>query len=131
LGHFFLISASFLQRPFPVDPPDRLAQPPEVFTEKLTFILEYCGIHSMSDCIAERILDHADKSGYLDGYLPVNRRYGEISDVELIRAIDRLTSDHGASRINDSPIALKLINWVLAGGRFSGNSSLDTGAESL
>jgi len=48
----------------------------------------------MSDCIAERILGHAD-SGYLDGDLPVNRRYGEITHEELIRANDGLTFDQG------------------------------------
>jgi len=66
-----------------------------------------CSRSDVPDRIAERILGHADKSGYLDGGLPVNRRYGEISDKELIRAIEKLTFDHGDSRINGRPVVLK------------------------
>ncbi|HTY25604.1 MAG TPA: hypothetical protein VMC85_20920, partial [Desulfomonilaceae bacterium] len=83
------------------------------------------------DRIAERILGHADKGGYLDGDLPVNRRYGEISDEELVRAIDKLTFDHGDSRINGRPVVLKPVSYLLAGGRFSQNEVLDSDAESL
>jgi len=74
---------------------------------------------------------HADKIGYLDGDLPVNRRCGEISDDEPIRAIDKLTFDHGESRINGRPLVLKSFSWVLAGGQFSGEGGLDSTAESL
>ena len=55
----------------------------------------------------------------------------EISHQELIRAIDRLTFDHGDSRIDGRPVVFNPVRWVLAGGRSSGNSALDTSAESL
>ena len=90
-----------------------------------------CARSGISDRIAERILGHSDKEGYLDGDLAVNRRYGEISDQELIEAIDRLTFNHGDSRIEGKPVVLHPVSWVLAGGRFSGNSSLDMNVESL
>jgi len=38
--------------------------------------------------MSERIMGHSDKSGNLDGHLSVSRRYGEISEEELIQAID-------------------------------------------
>ena len=90
-----------------------------------------CSRSGVSDRIAERIMGHSDSDGFLDGDLAVNRRYGEISDEELIKAIDKLTFDHGDSRINGRPVVLKPVSWVLAGGRFSENSSLDTSSESL
>lgn len=35
---------------------------------------------------------------------------GEISEDELVRAIDRLTFNHGDSRINGRPVVLKPVN---------------------
>jgi hypothetical protein len=67
----------------------------------------------------------------LDGDLPVSQRYGEISDDELLQAIDKLTFSHGDSRINGRPVVLKSVSWVLAEGRFSEKPALDTGAETL
>ncbi|MGO9570507.1 MAG: tyrosine-type recombinase/integrase [Desulfomonilaceae bacterium] len=90
-----------------------------------------CARSGISDRIAERILGHADKSGYLDGDLPVSQRYGEISDDELVQAIDKLTFNHGDSRINGRPVVLKSVSWVLAGGRFSEKQALDTETETL
>lgn len=90
-----------------------------------------CARSGISDRIAERILGHADKSGYLDGDLPVSQRYGEISDDELVRAMDKLTFNHGDSRINGRPLILKTVSWVLAKGRFSEKPALDSDAESL
>jgi hypothetical protein len=54
-----------------------------------------------------------------------------ISHQKPIRAIDRLTFNQGDSRIDGRPMVLNPVGWVLAGGRFSGNSALDTSAESL
>jgi len=90
-----------------------------------------CSRSGISDRIAERIMGHSDSEGYLDGDLPVNRRYGEISDEELIQAIDRLTFDHGDSRINGRPVILKSVSWVLAKGQFSEERALDTNTETL
>ena len=90
-----------------------------------------CSRSDIPDRIAERILGHSDRDGYLDGDLAVNRRYGDVSDDELIRAIDRLTFDHGDSRINGRPVVLNPVSWMLAEGRFSGKSALDTNAETL
>jgi len=90
-----------------------------------------CSRSYIPDRLAERILGHSDKSGYLDGDLLVNRRYGDISDDELVRAIDKLTFDHGDSRINGRPLGLKPVSWVLAKGRFSKEQALDSDAESL
>jgi len=56
-------------------------------------------------------MGHSDSDRFLDGDLAVNRRYGEISDEELIAAIDRLTFDHGDSRINGRPVVLKPVSW--------------------
>jgi integrase len=90
-----------------------------------------CSRSAASDRIAERIMGHSDSDGFFDGDLAVNRRYGEISDEELIRAIDRLTFDHGDSRINGRPVVLKSVSWVLAGGRFCEEQALDTDGKSL
>ncbi len=90
-----------------------------------------CARSRVGDRIAERIMSHSDSDGFLDGDLAVNRRYGEISDEELIKAIDRLTFDHGDSRINGRPIVLKPVRRLLAEGRFSEEHALDTNAETL
>jgi hypothetical protein len=50
-------------------------------------------------------MGHSDTEGFLDGDLPVNRRYGEISDEELIGAIDRLTFDHGIPGSMGDPLS--------------------------
>jgi integrase len=60
-----------------------------------------CARSGIEDRISERILGHSD------GYLAVNRRYGEISEEELIQAIDKLTIDNGETRIDKRPVALK------------------------
>lgn len=86
---------------------------------------------NVPDRIAERILGHADESGYLDGDLLVNRRYGEISDDELVRAIDKLTFDHTDSRIYGRSVMLKPVGRVLAEGRFSEKQALDTRSQTL
>lgn len=59
-----------------------------------------CSRSGVPDRIAERILGHADK------VLGVNERYGEISDQELIDAIDQLAVDHGTSIIDGKPLTL-------------------------
>jgi integrase len=71
-----------------------------------------CARSGISDRIAERILGHSDKAGHLDGKLPVNQRYGEISDEELVKAIDQLEVDHGESRIDGRPLILSPATWV-------------------
>jgi integrase len=71
-----------------------------------------CARSGISDRIAERILGHSDKEGHLDGKLPVNQRYGEISDEELLKAIDHLEVDHGESRIDGRPVILSRVSWV-------------------
>ena len=43
---------------------------------------------SVPERISERIMEHSDKSGNLYGHLSVSKRYGEISEEELIHAID-------------------------------------------
>lgn len=68
----------------------------------------------ISDRILERILGHSDKEGRLDGHLPVNHRYGAISDKEFIDAIDHLTFDHGDSEINGQPLVLNPVSYLLA-----------------
>ncbi len=65
-----------------------------------------CSRSGISDRIAERILGHADADGNLDGELKVSQRYGEISDKELIDAIDKFTVDHGDSMIDGKPVYL-------------------------
>jgi integrase len=60
-----------------------------------------CARSGVEDRISERILGHSD------GYLAVNRRYGEISEGELIQAIDKLKVDNGETRIDKRPVALK------------------------
>ncbi len=65
-----------------------------------------CSRSGIPDRIAERILGHADAEGNLDGELSVNQRYGEISNKELIHAIDKFTVDHGESMIDGKPVSL-------------------------
>lgn len=59
-----------------------------------------CSRSGISDRIAERILGHSDKQ------LSVNERYGEISDEELIAAIDHLTVNNGHSMVDGKPVCL-------------------------
>jgi hypothetical protein len=90
-----------------------------------------CSRSGISERIAERTLDHADKSGYVDDDLPVGQRCGEILDDELVRGIDRLTFSHSDSRINGRPVVLNPVSWALAKGSFSEKPALDTGPETL
>ncbi len=76
-----------------------------------------CARSGIEDRISERILGHSD------GYLTVNRRQGEISEGELIQAIDKLRVDNGEARIDKRPVALKCkktvvlksVSYLLAG----------------
>jgi integrase len=69
------------------------------------------------DRIAERILGHANADGILDGELSVNQRYGEISDKELVDAINKFTVDHGESMIDGKPVSLYRVIQRLDNGR--------------
>ncbi len=93
-----------------------------------------CG-HQGSFNPAQRSLDTAGALAYgfrhLDGDFSINRTYGEISDAELIRAIDYLTFDHGDSRINGRPFVVKPVSQVLAWRAIFEEQALDRKKQTL
>ncbi len=72
-----------------------------------------CARSGIPERISERILGHADSDGNLDGTPKVGHRYGEISDKELLDAIDKLTFDHGDSMIMGRPVTFESVRPTL------------------